>query len=348
MSVLTASSHSTRRWLTAVTAALLIVSLPALAGAGEDKDVEVIIHKTSTAGTGGPWLGVMLSSKVENGQRIEGEGAQIIEVFEGSPAEAAGLEAGDLVIQIDNTRTIELEDLLEVIRGHEAGDRITVVVLRDGDEKTFDVVLGEKKDDVHGLKGTGSWVGTLEGLEGLKGLQELAPSLSALFAGGLPDVYVGITMENITPELREFFGAPREEGFLISGVSKDSPAEEAGLRVGDVVIAANGQTVADPADLTGILSEMDAGETLDLSLIRDRGRTSVNVVLAERPEGFGRRVISIGPHGNVDPYVHALPPRFLALRETEEQLAERIQELEREISRLQEKLDRLSERLEED
>jgi len=56
--------------------------------------------------------------------------------------------------------------------------------------------------------------------------------------------YVGISLTELTPELREFFGAPKDAGVLVSSVAENGPAAKAGVRVGDVITSANGKATA--------------------------------------------------------------------------------------------------------
>src|SRR5512146_943822 len=71
--------------------------------------------------------------------------------------------------------------------------------------------------------------------------------------------FIGVAVTQMTPELREFFGAPPTTGVLVSSVSANGPAAKAGLKVGDVVVAINGQDVSSQRDLTKLLRQKHAG-----------------------------------------------------------------------------------------
>ncbi len=83
-----------------------------------------------------PWLGVFF--------QMTEEGAEIMEVVEGSPAEDAGLEAGDVITEVDGDAVTMSNPLDALIGGYEPGDRVRLTVLRDGDEETVRVRLGER------------------------------------------------------------------------------------------------------------------------------------------------------------------------------------------------------------
>lgn len=87
------------------------------------------------------YLGVELEDRRDGGQ-----GAVVVAVQDDTPASAAGLEAGDLVVAVDGSATDGSTGLIAAIRDLQPGDSATITVLRDGDELSFDVVLTERPD----------------------------------------------------------------------------------------------------------------------------------------------------------------------------------------------------------
>jgi S1-C subfamily serine protease len=85
------------------------------------------------------FLGVSLDDRSDGGQ-----GAVITEVAAGSPASEVGLEQGDVILSIDESTTDGAEGVVAAVRDREPGDEVEVVVLRDGEEQTFQVVLAER------------------------------------------------------------------------------------------------------------------------------------------------------------------------------------------------------------
>ena len=82
----------------------------------------------------------VIGAKVQTGQR-DGSGAEIDEVIEDTPAEDAGLEKGDLVVALEGQKVTDGIALIVSIRSHQPGETLTFTVVRDGDEKDFDVTL---------------------------------------------------------------------------------------------------------------------------------------------------------------------------------------------------------------
>jgi membrane-associated protease RseP (regulator of RpoE activity) len=76
----------------------------------------------------------------------EGEGALVTTVIEGSPAAKAGVQVGDIILEVDGQRIVRTALLRRVIQGHVPGDGVTLLVLRGATEESLDVVLGQASD----------------------------------------------------------------------------------------------------------------------------------------------------------------------------------------------------------
>jgi serine protease Do len=96
--------------------------------------------------------------------------------------------------------------------------------------------------------------------------------------------YLGVYIQDVTPELAKQFGLKQGGGVLIGDVSPDTPASRAGLKKGDVVTALNGQTVNAANQLQVQISQMAPGTTVKLTIWRDGMSRDVNVTLGELPE----------------------------------------------------------------
>jgi S1-C subfamily serine protease len=80
---------------------------------------------------------------------------------------------------------------------------------------------------------------------------------------------IGIEVQSMTAELREFFSAPAEYGLLIARVEEGRPAQKAGLRVGDVILAAGDEPLARPHDLVAVVARAAAATPLALRIVRN-------------------------------------------------------------------------------
>jgi len=126
----------------------------------------------------------------------------------------------------------------------------------------------------------------------LHGLEEEIPR--ALRAYGFGGGYIGVQPIEMTEELREHFGAPKDAGVLIGRVYADEPAAKAGLKVGDIVTTVDGAKVASTRDLVRAVRKKKEGETVSVSILRDRAAKTLTVAVAERQDG-GMQLGELGP-----------------------------------------------------
>lgn len=94
--------------------------------------------------------------------------------------------------------------------------------------------------------------------------------------------FVGVTLLEITPELRAHFGAPNDAGVLVSEVESGTPAAKAGVEVGDVITEIDGKRVESSRDLSRGIRSRKAGETVQLDIVRGRAARKMSVTVEER------------------------------------------------------------------
>ena len=95
--------------------------------------------------------------------------------------------------------------------------------------------------------------------------------------------WVGVEIQEITPELATSFNLGNTEGALISGVLRNSPAEQSGIRPGDILIAVNDQTVEDPKKMLELVAALKPGNTARFRIKRARQETEINIQVGRRP-----------------------------------------------------------------
>ncbi|HET9792988.1 MAG TPA: PDZ domain-containing protein [Thermoanaerobaculia bacterium] len=99
---------------------------------------------------------------------------------------------------------------------------------------------------------------------------------------GGPRAFLGVTTLDITPELRVFYGAPKDEGVVVASVASGSPASSAGVHVGDVITRVDGHSVSSPWELADELGGRKKGDRVSLDVVRDRSPRKLEATLAER------------------------------------------------------------------
>ena len=95
--------------------------------------------------------------------------------------------------------------------------------------------------------------------------------------------WVGIEVQDITPELADSFGLSNGEGALIAGVRRGGPADKAGIKPGDVLLAVNTRLVKDSTSLLDIISSLAPGSSAQLNLVRQGKSMALAVTVERRP-----------------------------------------------------------------
>jgi len=95
--------------------------------------------------------------------------------------------------------------------------------------------------------------------------------------------FIGVEAQEITPELAESFGLKSTDGALIAGVQRGGPADRAGVRPNDVLLAVGGKPVADPQSMLNAVAALKPGTKTQLKLRREQKDIEVEVVVGRRP-----------------------------------------------------------------
>jgi serine protease Do len=179
---------------------------------------EVITQLIKTGKVTRGWLGIGIqevSSDLADKFHIkEGEGILVSEVFEGEPAFKAGIQPGDIITRIDGRAITSTSTLSRIVASITPGKKVELIVLRDGKEKTLPIILGERKED-----------------------QKVASAQKQ------NETLLGISVTEITPELKEKYKLKTDKGVLISRLDPDSRFDIEALKEGDVIKELNKQKI---------------------------------------------------------------------------------------------------------
>ena len=102
-------------------------------------------------------------------------------------------------------------------------------------------------------------------------------------SGGVTRGWVGIEVQDMTPELAESFSLKSTEGALIAGVLKGGPADAGGIRPGDILVAVNGNKVTDSATLLNLIAALKPGEAAQLTVARKQQSLDLKIQVGRRP-----------------------------------------------------------------
>lgn len=149
--------------------------------------------------------------------------------------------------------------------------------------------------------------------------------------------YIGVRPIEMTPELRQHFGAPKDSGVLVATVEADSPAAKAGLQVGDIITALDGERIGSIRELVRDVRHHRAGDTLKLEIVRSRAAKTLSVSVGKRPEQE-TRVGALGPmrHPRFKEFRH--PEAFLVPPSDFGNLEERLDEVEKRLKEIESRL----------
>lgn len=189
------------------------------------------------------WLGVGiqdLTPDLAAYYNIEDQkGALVTQVFNGDPAEKAGIKTNDIIIEADGKK-VSSRDLSRTIANSPVGERIPITILRDGEEKTLYVEL---------VKRAGSPVKV-----GLKSSGEL-----------------GLQSRALDPETAQQLGLPEDEkGVLVTNIQPGGKGQLAGLQRGDVIKEVNRQAVNTPQEMKKQIEKVKTGDIVQILVKRAR------------------------------------------------------------------------------
>ena len=225
----------------------------------------------------------------------EPRGVGVREVVKGSPAESAGLRAGDVILRFDGEAVTSVRKLTRLIQEAAPEHAARLTVLRGGSEQELSATLKRREPNANArfgellnvypgipgdlgdrLKNSETWKRNEERMrKQLEDMSRKYPGLLALGGGRR----IGVTTSALGKQLADYFGVAH--GVLVSSVEEGSPAEKAGLRAGDVITEADGQQVGDAGDLMRALGAKDDGE-VTLTVVRDKQRRTVTVTPERR------------------------------------------------------------------
>ncbi|MCD2519315.1 Do family serine endopeptidase [Massilia sp. G4R7] len=95
--------------------------------------------------------------------------------------------------------------------------------------------------------------------------------------------WIGIESQDITPELAESFGLGRNSGAIIAGVVRGGPADRAGMRPGDILVAVAGKQVANTSEMLNLIAQLEPGEKAPLRIVRKNRESTLDVTVGKRP-----------------------------------------------------------------
>jgi len=205
----------------------------------------VVTQLASTGKVTRGWLGVTIQSLtpelVKGFNLAQGNGALVAAVQPDSPAAKAGVEAGDVITQFDGQKVGQSSDLPRLVANTPVGRQVAITVVREGKPMALPLTVGKLDEPAQ--------VASAQGEE----------SKGAL----------GLSVESLTPERAKEMKLADARGVIVRGVRSGSPAENAGIRAGDVIVEVDHQRVADVGQMKRALDKHAKGTPVVVMINRD-------------------------------------------------------------------------------
>jgi serine protease Do len=272
-----------RRYIRSSIAMLpLLVSL-ARAGAVQnwsaDQPGQPWVYSSEDTGTNS-YLGVDIADVTTDRLAVlklkDEKGVEITMVDQDAPAGKAGLREHDVILSMNGTSVESKAQLQRMIHETPAGRIVTLGLSREGQPMTVKVQLADKHKEF-----------SMAGPNVRVNIPEIhipdidIPSINMVMV--TTSARSGLMVENITPQLGEYFGVKNGNGVLVRAVEKGSRADKAGFRAGDVIVKVNDQPVHDTNDFAHAVKSR-SGDTIGISVMRDRKEQNLNLSLPERKD----------------------------------------------------------------
>jgi serine protease Do len=173
----------------------------------------------------------------------EPQGALVNNVFDGSPAEKAGLKRGDLIVKVDERKVKDIANLQDIISSKAPGKKVKLQIIRNGEPKTVTVGLGEMPGEV-------TSAATVEKPETVS--------------------WLGAEFSDATSEVRQQFGLASDvKGCVVVSIEPGSDAQQAGLAPGDVIREINRKGTPDIAEFNKVVKKVNLKEGVMFDVLRD-------------------------------------------------------------------------------
>jgi serine protease Do len=203
------------------------------------------------------WLGVAIQDITPELAKSFGlkekKGALVADVVKDGPAEKAGIERGDVIVEFDGKEVAESKDLPRIVASVPVGKNVTIKLLKDGKAITKNVKIAQMEET------------------------------TAKVAEGPVRKQIGITVQNITPEIGRALGLKNTNGAVITQVESGSPASDAGLQRGDVIKEVNRKTIKNADEcLQNIEQAKKGNDSGSVLLLIQRNESSLYIAVTLR------------------------------------------------------------------
>src|SRR5271157_1576454 len=229
----------------------------------------------------GVTLGDVTTEKAQELKLSAVAGALVNGVQKDSAAAKAGIEKGDAIMEFDGVRVRSSAELRRLIRETPTGRTVEMKIVRDGKTRVLSAKL-EPTSNNFNFNGPEMRIPSINVPEVHIPPMDFS-GLSPLF--GDHRATLGISADDLTPQLAQYFGVKQGKGVLVSEVTTGGAADKAGLKAGDVIVQVDGKPISDVEELRSALNDNFTGDTrkVSLTIVRDHHQQTINADMT-RPQ----------------------------------------------------------------
>jgi serine protease Do len=305
---------------------------------------------------GGSYLGVdtrdVTADRLGQLHLNEERGVEVTMVDQDAPAGKSGLKEHDVILSINDQKVESVEQLRRMIREIPPGRTVSIGISRDGKPMTVRAQLAQRNK--------------MPNMDRSFNFTVPPVNIPAIHIPpiNMPDIDVpvnvlvihspvrsGLMVENLTPQLGEFFGVKSGNGVLVRSVERGSRAEQAGFHAGDVIVKVNGSPVNDCSDFTRLLRSRNENKA-SVTVMRDRKEQTLTLALPEprrsgsikqerceeTDEDACREIAAVVPEMVTAEIKRIKPEMERATKELQEEILNHREELKKEMEQMQQEL----------
>src|ERR1039458_2644246 len=239
-------------------------------------------YGSEEGGGGSSYLGVDIADvspeRLGELKLKEEHGAEVTMVDQDAPAGKAGLHEHDVIVSLNGTAVESAAQLRRIIKETPPGRVVNLGISRDGQPLTIKVQLADRHESMTWAPKGGEFKFDMPQMPAMPDFD--VPISVVIVHSSLRS---GLMVENITPQLGEFFGVKDGKGVLVRSVEKGSRGEKAGFHAGDVVVKVNNQPVHDTSDFTHALRSSSGGAAA-VTVMREKREQNLNLTLPEKKD----------------------------------------------------------------
>jgi len=236
-----------------------------------------------TVSRGGSYMGIgvvdITADRAKTLNLKEERGVEVTSVVEDGPAAKAGIKEGDVVLDYNGQAVQGTTQFQRLVSETPAGRQVKVGIWRNGAIQTLTATVGERKGTMIMSDDGNTWFNVpMPPMPPMPNINIDVPHFSMAYQSPM----LGIEGESLESQeqLADFFGV--KEGVLVKSVRRNSAAEKAGLKAGDVIVKVDDMKVGSSSEITKTLRSLRSKRTFTVTVVRNKKEMPLTVTLEDR------------------------------------------------------------------